>query len=135
MPNIDFNSINTLNLIKPLQIHICMWVYCAISTCWLISSITLLTSMFADFALIKYNIHIISANDCPITPLNPCSRCSLCEPSECQLFFIHLDLLNGWHIDLGLGVRRCFRNRLRHIESKFCFSFIREFDFSFLKSI
>lgn len=50
MPNIDFNSINTLNLIKPLQIHICMWVYCAISTLWLISSITLLTSMFADSA-------------------------------------------------------------------------------------
>lgn len=45
MPNIDFMPISQLNLIQPIQIHICMWIYCSISTLWLISSITLLTSM------------------------------------------------------------------------------------------
>lgn len=44
MPNIDYAMINKLNLIKPMQIHICMWIYCGISFLWLISSITLLTS-------------------------------------------------------------------------------------------
>lgn len=44
MPNIDFAPISEINLIKSVQIHICMWIYCSISTVWLISSITLLTS-------------------------------------------------------------------------------------------
>lgn len=45
MPNIDYAPINRLNLMKPMQVHICMWIYFAASIFWLISSITLLTSM------------------------------------------------------------------------------------------
>lgn len=47
LPDVDYATLDKLNLIRPPQVHICMWIYLALSVFWLISSITLLTSMLA----------------------------------------------------------------------------------------
>lgn len=111
MPNIDYAMINKLNLIKPMQIHICMWIYCGISFLWLISSITLLTSTYKFMQISSLgtllNQHSINNSFC---------RCSLCESTKCQLFFVHLDLSNGDSINIRFGTRCCFWCRLWHTE-------------------
>lgn len=44
LPNMDFGALNSINLIHPLKLHICAWLYLGIGVLWLISSITLITS-------------------------------------------------------------------------------------------
>lgn len=44
LPEVDYARLDKLNLIRPPQVHICMWIYLALSVLLLISSITLLTS-------------------------------------------------------------------------------------------
>lgn len=44
LPNMDYAALNSVNLLQPLKVHICMWIYLGISILWFISSITLITS-------------------------------------------------------------------------------------------
>lgn len=46
LPNMDYGALNAINLIQPLKIHICLWIYLGIGILWFISSITLITSEF-----------------------------------------------------------------------------------------
>lgn len=59
LPNVDYGALTQVNLVQPLKIHICMWIYLGVSFLWFISSITLITSK-SEPKKIKIKILIIT---------------------------------------------------------------------------
>lgn len=50
----DYGALRVINLIQPLKIHVCLWLYFGIGILWFISSITLITSRFYFTIIISF---------------------------------------------------------------------------------
>lgn len=109
LPDVDYATLDRLNLIRPPQVHICMWIYLALSVLWLISSITLLTSTCCT-SLAHISRWIL--NICLST------RCSLCELKESQLLPVRLDSSGCISVDFRFRTRSCLWARLWCITCK-----------------
>lgn len=103
LPDVDYATLDRLNLIRPPQVHICMWIYLALSVLWLISSITLLTSTCCTSLA---HISRWFLNICLST------RCSLCELKESQLLPVRLDYPGCSSLDFRSRTRSCLWTRL-----------------------
>lgn len=100
---------------KPMQVHICMWIYFAASIFWLISSITLLTSMcetyvfYSMFFVLQLSISAISVRTFLISLLflqlmYLGVRYINLRRANCYLFVWIFLTLFLCILDLGLGV-------------------------------
>lgn len=115
MPNIDYVPISRLNLMKPMQVYICMWIYLTISIFWLISSITLLTSMWTTLMRLFPNSFINNVW-LWICFFFSWHRCSIYKSTQSQWLSIHMDFSDISFMHFGFGPGHCLCRWLRHIE-------------------